>query len=604
MLAAIAAASTHIVSLTVTEKAYRRAAAGALDLTHPEIVRDLARPARPVSAIGWLTAGLALRRESGGSPLTVLSCDNLIGNGRKLAAAVRTLAERWDPALAAWIEAEVAFPGTMVDCIVPATSEASRARIEAALGLTDQACVSREAFAQWVIEDRFAGPRPAWERAGVEFVADVALHERLKLHVLNAAHSALAYLGLQRGHAFVRQAIADPELSGFLDAMMAEEVAPALPGLPVTDYWRTCRARFANPRLDHRLAQIGEDGSSKLAQRIFPLLIANARAGRRTERLAAIVQAWLALAGQGRVKDPHGDRLTALAGWRPAKCWTIRTVPGRVPHRARRAPDPGRKRGLMRVVCIGECMVELRDAGGGLLAKAFAGDAYNTAVYLKRSAPEAQVQFLSVTGADPLSQDMRAAWRAEGIEDEAAFIDPDRTPGLYLIELDAEGERKFHYWRQASAARQWMQRLRAGGGDPLSGADLVYLSGISLAILPEEEREQALLLLKWLHGRVGAIAFDPNVRPALWPDLASARAVIEAAIGLADIVLPSTDDLNLLYGPSAPEALAAKLWRLHAREIALTTGADGCLVVTARRPRRPARARDGGRRHLRRRRRL
>jgi 2-dehydro-3-deoxygluconokinase len=234
----------------------------------------------------------------------------------------------------------------------------------------------------------------------------------------------------------------------------------------------------------------------------------------------------------------------------------------------------------MRVVCIGECMVELREAGSGLLAKAYAGDAYNTAVYLKRSAPDVQVQFLSVTGADPLSLDMRAAWRSEGVEDDTTFTDPDRTPGLYLIELDPSGERRFHYWRQASAARQWMQRLRAGGGDPLSGADLVYLSGISLAILPPEEIEQALLLMKWLHGRVGAIAFDPNVRPGLWPDIASARAVIEAAIGLADIVLPSADDLNLLYGASAPEALAARLWRLHAREIALTTGADGCLVVT------------------------
>jgi fructuronate reductase len=314
VLAAMAATSTHIISLTVTEKAYRLNGAGALDLTHPEIVHDLARPARPVSAIGWLTAGLALRRESGGSPLTVLSCDNLIGNGRKLAAAVRALAERWDPALAAWIEAEVAFPGTMVDCIVPATSEASCARIEAALGLTDQACVSRESFAQWVIEDRFAGPRPAWERAGVEFVADVGSHERLKLHVLNAAHSALAYLGLTQGHAFIRQAIADPSLAGVLGAMMAEEIAPALPGLPVEDYWRTCRARFANPRLDHRLTQIGEDGSSKLAQRIFPLLIENARADRPTRRLASVVLAWLKLAGQGRVKDPHGDRLTALAG--------------------------------------------------------------------------------------------------------------------------------------------------------------------------------------------------------------------------------------------------------------------------------------------------
>jgi fructuronate reductase len=202
----------------------------------------------------------------------------------------------------------------MVDCIVPATSPESRARIEAALGLSDQACVSREAFAQWVIEDRFAGPKPAWQRAGAEFVADVVPYERLKLHVLNAAHSALAYLGLKHGQDFIRQAIADPHLGAFVDALMAEEVAPALPELPVAEYWRTCRARFANPRLDHRLVQVGEDGSSKLAQRIFPLLIANARAGRPTARLAAVVRAWLDLAGQGRVGDPQGGRLQSWAG--------------------------------------------------------------------------------------------------------------------------------------------------------------------------------------------------------------------------------------------------------------------------------------------------
>jgi len=235
----------------------------------------------------------------------------------------------------------------------------------------------------------------------------------------------------------------------------------------------------------------------------------------------------------------------------------------------------------MRAVLIGECMVELREAGEGLLAKAYAGDAYNTAVYLKRSAPGLRVQFLTVTGADPLSEAMRAAWRAESVEDEAAFTDADRTPGLYLIERDATGERRFHYWRAASAARQWMQRLRAGGGDPLSGADLVYLSGISLAILPPEEQEQALLMLRSLKGKVGRIAFDPNIRPALWPSLKIARSVVEAAVGIADIVLPSADDLSLLYGDGAPQALTAKLWRLGAREIALTAGPEGALVTTA-----------------------
>jgi len=314
VLAAMAATSTHIISLTVTEKAYRLDASGALDLTDPEIVHDLSRSAKPLSAVGWLTEGLARRREAGGAPVSVISCDNLIGNGRKLGDAVRTMAKRWDAGLAAWIGAEITFPQTMVDCIVPATSEASRTRIETGLGLADQACVSREAFAQWAVEDRFAGPRPAWEHAGVEFVADVAPYERLKLHVLNAAHSALAYLGLRHGHDLVRQAIADPQLSRFLDALMAEEIAPALTDLPVAAYWRGCRARFANPRLDHGLTQIGEDGSSKLAQRIFPLLIENARAGRPTKRMAAIVRAWLELAGEGRVKDQQSARLRAWAG--------------------------------------------------------------------------------------------------------------------------------------------------------------------------------------------------------------------------------------------------------------------------------------------------
>jgi len=234
----------------------------------------------------------------------------------------------------------------------------------------------------------------------------------------------------------------------------------------------------------------------------------------------------------------------------------------------------------MRAVLIGECMVELREAGEGLLAKAFAGDAYNTAVYLKRSAPGVQVQFLSVTGADPLSQAMRSAWRAEGVEDALAFTDPDGSPGLYMIELDDAGERRFHYWRSGSAARQWMSRLRAGGGDPLSGAGLVYLSGISLAILPPDEQAQALLLMRSLHGRVGKLAFDPNVRLRLWPDAEAARAVLEPAMSAADVLLPSVEDMNLLHGEATPEAHAAWLWRHGAREVAMTLGADGALVVT------------------------
>jgi len=249
--------------------------------------------------------------------VTVLSCDNLAGNGRKLEAAVLAFAAQLDAreagGLARWIGQNAAFPKTMVDCIVPAATQASRDRIALALGLIDEACISREPFAQWVIEDRFTGPRPAWEQAGAEIVGDVEAHERLKLHVLNACHSALAYLGLQRGHELVREAIADPELSRFVDTMVADEVAPALPELPVADYWRKVRRRFANPMIDHRLVQIGEDGSTKLAERVLPLVIANAAAGRPTARLASVVRAWLNLAGDGVVKDPQGVRLAKWA---------------------------------------------------------------------------------------------------------------------------------------------------------------------------------------------------------------------------------------------------------------------------------------------------
>ena len=316
-LAAMAAPETHVISLTVTEKGYCLGADGGLDEDHPDIIQDLAAPGYPRSAIGWLVRGFAERCKRASGPVTVISCDNLANNGRKLEAAVLAFAARSDAqrkgVVTRWIEQNAAFPRTVVDCIVPATTQASRCRVTAALGLIDEACVSREPFAQWVIEDRFAGPRPAWEKAGAELVADVEAYERLKLHVLNACHSALAYLGLGRGHALVRQAIGDPELSSLAETMVAEEIAPALPELPVADYWQKIRMRLANPMIDHLLTQIGEDGSTKLAQRVFPLLIANARAGRPARRLASIIRAWLELAGEGAVEDPQAARLAQWA---------------------------------------------------------------------------------------------------------------------------------------------------------------------------------------------------------------------------------------------------------------------------------------------------
>ncbi|HVW74493.1 MAG TPA: mannitol dehydrogenase family protein [Rhizomicrobium sp.] len=313
LLAALTAPATQVMTLTLSEKGYCLDAGGTLDMAHPDIAADLAAPDTPRSAIGWLAQALAQRRKMGAGPLTILSCDNLQSNGDKLANAVTAFADRTHSGLASWIGANTAFPLTLVDSIVPASTPEHRARVVAALGLDDQASVQREEFAQWVIQDRFAGPIPRWDAAGAEIVPDITGHQRLKLHVLNAAHSALAYLGLPRGHQYVRQAIADPELRGFLDAMMAAEVAPALAPLDVAGYWKTVKTRFDNPMIDHRLAQIAEDGSLKLLQRLFPLLVENSRAERPIARMAQVVHAWLALMATTPSRDPANGWLAAWA---------------------------------------------------------------------------------------------------------------------------------------------------------------------------------------------------------------------------------------------------------------------------------------------------
>jgi 2-dehydro-3-deoxygluconokinase len=234
---------------------------------------------------------------------------------------------------------------------------------------------------------------------------------------------------------------------------------------------------------------------------------------------------------------------------------------------------------MIRFVCIGECMVELTAAGEGLLARRFAGDAYNTAVYFKRALPAAQVKFLTAVGTDPLSLAMRAAWRAEGVEGDLAFTVPSRRPALYLIETDLGGERQFHYWRGESAAREWFSMLyAAGGASLLAGANMIYLSGISLAILSPQERSAALDLLHEVYAQGGRIAFDPNLRLALWPSIDAARQVFERMVSLSDIVLPSREDLQALYGVGDPREQMRLLTAMGAREVALTSEADDTLI--------------------------
>ena len=233
---------------------------------------------------------------------------------------------------------------------------------------------------------------------------------------------------------------------------------------------------------------------------------------------------------------------------------------------------------MTRVICIGECMVELRATGADAFARAYAGDAYNTAVYLKRSLPDAQVQFLTATGDDALSRAMRRVWSAEGIDGALSFTVNGGSPGLYVIENDAQGERRFHYWRSNSAARRWLGLLQDQDKTLLWGADAVYLSGISLAILSPAERAGAIELLRRLRPHVGRIAFDPNVRLALWESAQAAAATIDEALSIADIALPSTEDAGLLLGVDDPLEQMNRLQGAGACEIALTLGAGGCLV--------------------------
>jgi len=200
LLALMADPRIRIVSLTVTEKGYcHDPATGALDPSHPDIVHDLAHPEAPVSAPGLIVRAIELRREAGLAPFTVLSCDNLPANGETTRRIVAGFAARRSADLAAYVEANIAFPSTMVDRIVPATTDADRATVRDATGRDDAWPIVTEPFTQWVIEDRFASGRPAFELAGAELVDDVEPFERMKLRMLNGSHSTLAYLGYLAG---------------------------------------------------------------------------------------------------------------------------------------------------------------------------------------------------------------------------------------------------------------------------------------------------------------------------------------------------------------------------------------------------------------------
>lgn len=299
----IASEDTHVVTLTITEKAYRD----------------------PEGVPGLLARGLARRAERSGAPLTILCCDNLPDNGETTRDAVEPLL---DDAVRAWAAEHVAFPSSMVDRIVPASTRATYDRAAEALGLADAAAVEAEPFTQWVIEDRFAGPRPDWNAT---FTDDVAGWERLKLRTLNGVHSTFAYLGALAGVETISEALALPGARGFAERLIAEQIAPSFTppdGRSTVAYGQEVLERFANPGIRHRCIQIAMDGSQKLPQRLFATIADLAAAGERIDRIALPLAAWIRFCA-GRADDgaelPLDDPLApvlreslAAAGERPA----------------------------------------------------------------------------------------------------------------------------------------------------------------------------------------------------------------------------------------------------------------------------------------------
>jgi fructuronate reductase len=319
---------TRIVTLTVTEKGYcHDPATGRLNFDHPEIAHDLTHPDAPVSVVGLLAFALAGRRATQAGPLTIVCCDNLTQNGALLEGLVANFASERDPALAAWIRDNATFPSTMVDRIVPATTDAEVAENDRALGLADAAPVVHEPYIQWVIEDRFCTPRPAWEAGGAQLVNEVEPFEKMKLRLLNASHSAFAYLGFLAGHEFIWQVAAQPEFVAYMRRFMADEVTPTLhvpAGVDLPAYREALVTRFANPALPHRTQQIAMDGSQKLPQRILATVRESLAVGRAVPLAALAVAGWMRyVSGRdeaGRpiaVADPLATRFAGIAAAHP-----------------------------------------------------------------------------------------------------------------------------------------------------------------------------------------------------------------------------------------------------------------------------------------------
>lgn len=322
--AALADPAIRIVSLTVTEGGYFvNPATGKFDPGSPGIVADAANPGDPKTVFGLILAGLKARRAAGVRPFTVMSCDNVPHNGKVCRDAVAGLAEAQDPALAAWVRDNVAFPNAMVDRIAPATSDRERAITRQEFGIDDAWPVFCEDFLQWVVEDDFPAGRPAFEAVGAEFVPDVTPYEMMKLRVLNAGHAIIAYpAGLLDIH-FVHEGMAHPLVRAFLQKVERDEIIPIVPPVPNTDldaYFRKVEERCLNPKIGDTIRRLCLDGSNRQPKFVIPSIADRLARGLPAEGLALESALWARYCAgttdSGAViepNDPNWDRLTERA---------------------------------------------------------------------------------------------------------------------------------------------------------------------------------------------------------------------------------------------------------------------------------------------------
>lgn len=314
----------RIVSLTITEGGYYiNPASQHFDPQHPDIAYDAAHIDAPKTAFGLILAGLLRRREAGIQPFTVMSCDNIPGNGHVTENAVAGLAELVDPALAQWVKANVAFPNGVVDRITPATSDREKQLLADNFGIDDAWPVFCENFKQWVLEDNFPAGRPALEKVGVQFVRDVAPYEHMKIRILNGGHATIAYpAGLMDIH-FVHEAMENELVSAFLAKVEHDEIIPVVPPVPDTnlnDYFALCQSRFGNPKIGDTIRRLALDGSNRQPKFIIPSALDRVTAGQSVTGLALVSALWcrycFGTTDSGVVieaNDPSWDRLTAQA---------------------------------------------------------------------------------------------------------------------------------------------------------------------------------------------------------------------------------------------------------------------------------------------------